>query len=205
MVHNYCSSHFHPKTISKQESYAYKWSNLNVYVSKHIFGPNNGQNGQKILFSSFSSQDHFQTGVICLYFTISKEICFWSSKEDFLPFCAHLRAWKRAKTVFQSFSSRKQFQKGVTFLCFTVKVLGPKKGFLALLAHVLGEIGQNGPKLFFSWFWSHTISNKGSHAYVPIKILKNGLNELFLRFWGPVTGQKSTFLGKFKRHLETHS
>ena len=76
---------------------------------------------------------------------------FGPQKRIFDPF-GHIfgpeKGQNSLKIFFNHFKT-KHFQKGVTFLCFTVKVLGPKKGFLALLAHVLGEIGQNGPKLFF--------------------------------------------------------
>ena len=43
---------------------------------------------------------------------------------------------------------------------------GPQGNFLPFWAHFWAQLGQNGPKLFFSWFWGQMISNEGSHAYV---------------------------------------
>ena len=103
MAKKYCFHLFHPKTISKQGSYAF----ISPYLKKYVFGP------QKRIFDTF----------------------------------AHIFGPEKGQNSFSVIFIQKTFPKKVTFLCFTVKVLGPKKG---LLAHVLGEIGQIGPKLFFS-------------------------------------------------------
>ena len=110
MPKKYCFHHFHPKNISKQGSHAYVWPNLKKYVfwsQKRIFdpfglifGPKNGQKGQKILFSSFSSKDHFQTGITHLCLTKSEEICFSVPKDIFDPF-GHIFRPKKGENSLQ--------------------------------------------------------------------------------------------------------
>ena len=152
MVHNYCSSHFHPKTISKQESYAYKWANLNIYVFEHIFGPNNGQNGQEILFSSFSSQDHFQTGIIRLCFTKSKEICFSVLKRGFLTLLGTSLGPKKVKIVLKYFSVifiQKTFPKRGHIPMFHCKGFRSQKGLFGPFGPCFGRNRSKWPKIIF--------------------------------------------------------
>ena len=69
--------------------------------------------------------------------------------------------------------------------------------FWPFLAHFLVQMGQNGPKLFFSEFWGQTISNEGSHAYVWTKPEKMVFLVLFDPF-RPKNGAKNQFWAKQK-------
>ena len=55
-------------------------------------------------------------------------------------------------------------QRGINCLCLTI---GPKGGFFTLLGPFFAPNSSKWPK-----FWSHKISNEGSHAYDPSKFLK---------------------------------
>ena len=141
MVHNYCSSHFHPKTISKQES-------ISEQISRYMFlitfsGPIMVEMAKKHCFHPKTIP---KQGSYAYISPNLKKYVFGPQKRIFDTF-AHIFGPEKGQNSFSVIFIQKTFPKKVTFLCFTVKVLGPKKG---LLAHVLGEIGQIGPKLFFS-------------------------------------------------------
>ena len=152
-----------------------------------IFRPEKVQNGPKLLFSSFSSKNHFQKGITRLCLTKSQEICFLVPKEAFWPFFAHFRAWKRSKrskNIFLVIFIQKPFPKrGQMPMFYQIGFLVLKGAFWPFLAHFLAQIGRSGPKLFFSLFVIQTISNEGSHAYVPTKILKMVKMSYFEDFW----------------------
>ena len=129
-----------------------------------LFGPFSGPNKVKM------DQHYFQRS----YMQISRyTVCLFISISD--P-----KIVKMAKNIVFIIFIQKPFYKTGSSV--------PKKAFWPFLAHFLAKIGQNGPKLFFSWFWSHTISNEGSHAYVLQNSFfgpKRGLFTLIDPLFGP--------------------
>ena len=108
-------------------------------------------------------------------------------KMNFLLFLANLWPHKRSKwskNIFFVIFIQKPFPKrGQMPMFYQIGFLVLKGAFWPFLAHFLAQIGRSGPKLFFSLFVIQTISNEGSHAYVPTKILKMVKMSYFEDFW----------------------
>ena len=141
---------------------------------------------KNIVFVIFIQKPFPKRGHMPTFDQISRNM-FLVPKEAFWPFFAHFRAWKRSKrskNIFLVIFIQKPFPKrGQMPMFYQIGFLVLKGAFWPFLAHFLAQIGRSGPKLFFSLFVIQTISNEGSHAYVPTKILKMVKMSYFEDFW----------------------
>ena len=152
IVQQYCSCHFYPKPITKKDSRA-----LVEQISRYMFS------------SSFSGPEMLKMAKIYCFHHFHPKII--SKKESHAYVWPNLYVFWSQKRLFDPFWLVFGPKKGRYFYeYFPVLFLRtqfPKKGSLSLYGPFLAKIGQDGPQLFLPWFWSHTISNEGSHAYVP--------------------------------------
>ena len=95
----------------------YKWANLKIYVSEHIFGPNNGRNGQETLFSShFHPKTIPKQGSYAYISPNLKKYVFGLQKRIFDPF-AHIFGPEKGQNSFS-----------VIFIQKTI----PKRGYIPM-------------------------------------------------------------------------